>query len=168
MKLILIGPRGIGKTTVAKLIQDKTGFNYVSLDDAEKKLESSMRQTLIGRLTTVKNVFRDYCDSPCIYDFGCYHSFIMKAELFDQIQALLESESNVFLLLPSINIYESMEALLTTNRHQITNIQQLDMVMKTNLNMLKCSKHNELAKHVIYTKDKTPNEIADEIIVSVK
>ncbi|WP_179289017.1 hypothetical protein [Bacillus sp. 7894-2] len=48
MALVLIDPRGVGKTSVAKLIVEKLCLSYVSLYEEGKSLDYSIRQSPQG------------------------------------------------------------------------------------------------------------------------
>lgn len=166
MSIVLLGPRGVGKSSVAKKLETKLGYKHISLDDEGKKLDVSIRQTTTGRITTVKNVFEEYRDINCILDFGCFHSFYTEEPLFNEIKKILSSEANIYLLIPSEDTNESIQILHEMNSHQISE-PLLSIVQRTNENFLLNSKNEQLAKHIVYTKGLSFEEIAEKILLEL-
>jgi AAA+ ATPase superfamily predicted ATPase len=167
LRVILIGPRGVGKTTVAKILTESLRLKYVSLDEEEKNLDISIRQTPEGRFETVKSVFEKYQNDACVFDFGSFHSFYIEEHLFNEIYKLLHPEENVFLLLPSVNIEESEQLLFEMNAQQIPE-PLLSMVSRSNSNIVQSPQNEQLAKHTVFTKDLNFEQIAEIIISRIK
>jgi len=166
LRIVLIGPRGVGKTCVAKILVEKLHLKYVSLDEEGKKLDISIRQTPNGRANTVTNVFETYHDVECVFDFGCFHSFYIEEHLYNEIYELLHPEANVFLLTPSSDIEENEQILSEMNAKQLTE-PMLSMVNKSNANILRSPQNKQLAKHTVYTKDLNFEQIAHLIMSKI-
>lgn len=166
MRIILIGPRGVGKTSVAKILAEKLNLNYVSLDNEGKKLELPFRQTSEGRILTVKNTFDKYQGLDSVFDFGIYHSFFYEEEFSNEVYELLQPELNVVLLMPSTDTAESEQILREMNAKQLHG-KQLDMVNGSNSRFISDDKNKRMAKYTIYTKDLNFEQIANLIISEI-
>ena len=99
--------------------------------------------------------------SRCVFDFGAGHSVYEDQELFNRIQQVLSPYQNIILLLPSSDLAESVEIL--NERDEFLKH------MKPNINEHFINHHSnqDLAKFVIYTNEKTPEETCDEILRTV-
>ncbi|HDX9635626.1 TPA: AAA family ATPase [Bacillus cereus] len=169
MNIILIGPRGIGKTTVAKILAEKLNKKYISLDAESKNItDIDLRNSPQERFSTTKKVLEENANENCILDFGCFHTFFLDDGNFNEIDKMLAPISNVFLLTPSADIEESMEELKKMNARMIQDETFLNMVCNSNKNILKSRFNEKLAKHIIYTKDMTFAQIAEDIIDKLK
>jgi hypothetical protein len=96
-----------------------------------------------------------------VIDFGEGHSVYEDDQLFNRIQQLLAPYKNIVLLLPSPDLDESIE-LLNAQDEFLRN-------MKPNINehFIKHPSNHNLAKFVVYTKGKTPEESCDEILALI-
>ncbi|WP_409291134.1 AAA family ATPase [Peribacillus sp. SCS-37] len=167
MTIVLIGPRGVGKTSVAKLIVEKLCLSYVSLDEEGKNLDFPFRQSPQGRAHIVRKVFEKYQKDKCLFDFGAFHSYYIEEDLSNEIYELLLPEPNVFLLTPSEDIQESEKILYEMNSKQVSE-PFLSGISRTNSNLIRSSQNESLAKHIVYTKDLSFEQIADLVTTKVK
>ncbi len=94
----------------------------------------------------------------CIIDFGAGHSVYDDAELFERVDKALSPYPNVFLLLPSPDLNESLHILNQRNEYVPDG--------KPNINeyFLTHPSNYQLAKFTVYTKDKTPAETCSDIL----
>ena len=168
--IILIGPICAGKSTVAELLSQKTGMPRCSLDDIRYKYYEELNydhnhalelQEKYGfwekykywkpfEAHLVVRVLEEYTDH--IIDFGAGHSVYEEEALFQKVDRALHNEPFVFLLIPSRNREESAQILcerseLDFNRHFVEHYS-----------------NEKLAKHIIYTKNHTPEETMREIM----
>lgn len=105
-------------------------------------------------------------DHHDIIDFGASNSVYDDKVLLAQVENALAPYPNVFLLLPSADVDESAKIL------QERLIRMLDAAGKSysdelfelNAYFIKHPANYQLAKQIIYTKDKTPDNICDEIV----
>ena len=104
-----------------------------------------------------------------IIDFGASNSVYDDEALLAQVEKALAPYPNVILLLPSPDPDESA-ALLKARLIRMLNEAGktfTDELFQLNEYFVKHPANFQLAKIVIYTKDKTPEEICDEILQSV-
>jgi len=175
-EIILIGPIGAGKSTVGKLLSEKLNLPQVEMDELRTKyyieigydeaVAKSKRETegFWGMYQywkpfeahAVERLLSEHKD--CVIDFGAGHSVFEDEKLFDRVQKILAPYKNVFLLLPSPDLDESINIL--NEREEFLH------EMKPNINehFIKHHSNYDLAKHIIYTKDKTPEETCEEIL----
>lgn len=183
--IILIGPLGAGKSTVGHLLAEKLGLPQCSVDDVrwkyyeeigyDKVLASKIAksdQGVRGKLRYSKPfevhvVERVLSDHSCsIIDFGASNSVYDDALLFSRVENALAPYPNVILLLPSSDPDESVEILNARLTHVLKAKGEVisNELFDLNEYFIKHPSNHQLAKIVIYTKDKTPEEIRDEIL----
>jgi hypothetical protein len=94
----------------------------------------------------VERVLAEHHD--CVIDFGAGHSIYEDEIDFQRVQCALAPYAHVILLLPSQDLDESV-AILSESivEHHV-----------------KHRSNPDLAKMVVYTKDRTPEETCDEIV----
>jgi adenylate kinase family enzyme len=182
--IILIGPLGAGKSTAGHLLAEKLGLPQCSVDDVrwkyyeeigyDKVLASKIaksNQGVRGQLRyskpfevhAVEKVLSDHSSS--VIDFGASNSVYDDELLFSRIQNALAPFPNVILLLPSPDLEESVK-ILNTRLNQIVKAKGEEInpeLSDLNEYFIKHPSNYRLAKIVIYTKDKTPEEICLEI-----
>ncbi len=174
--IVLIGPIRTGKSTLGKLLAEKLGIPQCSMDDLrwdyykeinyDEQLANSLREKegFLGiyrywkpfEAYAVERLLSEH--SNCVIDFGGGHSVYEDNELFKRVQKVLEPYINVVLILPSPDLEESIQILNERNGGIVNN--GLDF----NVHFIKHHSNHDLAKFVIYTKDKSPEEARDEIL----
>ncbi|MBD2194928.1 MULTISPECIES: shikimate kinase [Calothrix] len=174
--IILIGPIGAGKTTIGALLASRLGLTQYSMDDLrweyyfeigyDEELAKHKRETegfwgvyqywkpfeayAVERLLSSHN--------QCVIDFGGGHSVYEDTALFQRIQQALAPYPNVILLLPSPNLDESIQ-ILNQRNHYLP-----DDKLNINEHFVRHASNYELAKFIVYTKGKTPEETCSEIL----
>lgn len=111
-------------------------------------------------------VQRVLADHHGIIDFGASNSVYDDPELMAQVEYVLAPFPNVVLLLPSANVEES--AMILKNR-LIRMLNEAgkeftDELFELNRYFIEHPSNYQLAKRIIYTKDKTPEAVCDEIL----
>ena len=174
--IILIGPMGVGKSTVGSLLAVRLDLPQCSMDEHrwgyykeigyDEELAKHKRQTegfwgvcqywkpfeayAVGRLLSeYKN---------CVIDFGAGHSVYEDSSLFQRVQQTLAAYSNIVLLLPSPDLDESVQILNKRNEYVS------DGSLNINEHFVRHPSNYELAKFTVYTKAKTPEETCNEIL----
>ena len=161
--IILIGPMGTGKSTIAKLLADSEKKQRLAVDsrgqfDELYKRERSFRNfknfefaltgTILGSLKI-----------PCVIDFGAGHSIYEDPVLREKMKAMCAQFKNIILLLPSKDNETSRQVLL--ERRKIKSGSHMD---KDNWHFITAPNNYELATDIIYEEGKSPEEISEEIL----
>lgn len=175
-EIILIGPIGSGKSTIAELISTKTGLPRRSMDELRWKYydEIGYDRDLARQKRTeegfwglyhywkpfeayaVKRLLSSFRD--CIFDFGGGHSVYEDGRLFQQVRDLLAPFPHVVLLMPSPDKEESIDILHARNRYDS------DGQREVNEHFVHHHSNYALAKQIVYTRDKEPEQICREVI----
>jgi adenylate kinase family enzyme len=179
--IILIGPMNTGKSTLGKLLSEKTGLPQFSLDDlrwkyyeeagfGRDKVDTHIKKH--GFLNTlwywkkyeaytVERTFEDHTRG--VFDFGGGHSVYKDPELFNRVNRCLHRFDNVVLILPSENKKESIE-ILKNQGHK----KREDWMPELIEHFVQHPSNSTLAKYTVYTKGKTPEISRDEILTKLK
>lgn len=183
--IILIGPIGAGKTTIGHLLADSLNLPLCSVDEVrsayyqkvgyDKSLVSTIAASEQGvrgvlrysepfDVQMVKMLLADF--QRGIIDFGASNSVYDDKDLLAQVEAALASYPNVILLLPSPDKAESAEILKSRLTRMLTEAGKSfsDELFELNNYFIQHSSNYRLAKRIVYTKDKTPESIRDEIM----
>lgn len=173
--IILIGPQSAGKSTIGRLLANKLKLPQVSMDQLrwnyyqeigwsqEEQKRRSQAEGFAGvyrywkqfELYAVERLLSEHRN--CVIDFGAGHSVYEDDADFAHAYKLLAPYTNVVLLLPSPDLDESV-AILHQRRTPIIN------GMEANRFFLAHPSNQKLAKLVVYTKGKTPEETKNEIL----
>ena len=176
MDVILIGPIGAGKTTLGRLIAAALSLRHVSMDDVrfdyygEIGYDESVakqrydRDGFWGLYTywkpfeahAVERVLTEHAN--CVIDFGAGHSVYEDEALFARVKGLLAPHPNVILVLPSADFSRSLN-VLRNRRPDVVDIEP-----DINEHFITHASNYELAKFVVYTADRTPEESCVEIL----
>jgi shikimate kinase len=182
--IILIGPLGAGKTTVGHLLAEKLDLPFCSVDEVrwayyqkagyDKTLASQVAASDRGiqgvlrysKPFEAQMVEQVLADRHGIIDFGASNSVYDDKDLLAQVENALAPYPNVILLLPSPDLDESIEILKHRLIRMLTEAGKefTDELFELNEYFVKHPSNHHLAKLVIYTKDKTPEQICDELV----
>jgi shikimate kinase len=177
--IILIGPMNAGKSTQGKLLSEQLGLPQCSMDalrwDYYNEIgysEETARQ--IGEKEGFPGIYRYWKPfeahavarlltehENCVIDFGAGHSVYEDDALFARIQQVLAPYQNIVLLLPSADLDESVRLLHA--RGDAPAPGEFDL----NAHFVKHHSNHDLAKIVVYTEGKTPEQTRDEIMAAV-
>ena len=179
-EIILIGPSGSGKTTIAELLYWRTMLPHRSMDqlrwayydeigyDWGLAKKSHIEEGFWGlyrywkpfEAYAVKRILEDFKES--IFDLGGSHSVYEDDELFEQVRKVLEPYPFVILLMPSPDKEESIRILNARNDYA-SDDQRI-----VNEHLVRHHSNYDLAKHIVYNKDKTPEQTCDDILQWVR
>jgi len=166
--IILIGPMGTGKSTVAKLLENQIeGMHRISLDNKD----------LLKMLYEKERKFRDFKNfefmltgtvlsslkKPYIIDFGAGHSVYEDKNLREQMKKMCAQFKNIILLLPSMDKEKSREVLAERRKIKLGSHKDQD-----NWHFITSPNNYELATNTLYEENKTPEDISREILQLVK
>lgn len=168
--VLLIGPMGTGKSTIAKNIEEKTGMPRVSLDDRKA----------LHNLYEHRKDFRDFkefeffltaqtltsLEEPAVIDFGAGHSVYENPIMFYEMKKLTDKFQNVVLLMPSEDKKESLQ--IVNDRVKKRNVPNAERVMKDNEHFVMSPYNYDIAKQTVYTKGKNAEEVTQEVGSLVK
>jgi shikimate kinase len=174
--IILIGPMGAGKSTQGKLLAEKLGLPRCPMDDVrwayykeigydeERAKEIRQKEGFLGvyrywkpfEAHAVERLLSEH--SGCVIDFGAGHSVYEDDALFARVQRVMAPYENVVLLLPSPDLDESARLLRERSGGDAGEGPDL------NEHFVKHHSNHDLARIVVYTKEKSPEETRDEIL----
>lgn len=173
--IILIGPYGAGKTTIGRLLADSLGRRGYSLDEYAWTYyrEIGLSTETAGNLGdldslqwqpyhahAVKRFLQDHQNEVCIMDLGTGHS-LYEDTYFNEMQEVF-APYNVILLMPSPDIDIAIHELNEQNNRHFYKRGQSHT--KLNLSFLKHPSSYQLAKYIVYTKDREPIETSKDIL----
>ena len=178
--IILIGPMGAGKTTIGALLAEKLNIPQVSMDNLRwdyyneinynsEKGKQLLEQDGFEALYRYWKPFEAYAveriladHDNCVIDLGGGHSVYEDEALFTRVETAFEPYDNVILLLPSSDLDRSVKILRERVDYEIdTTFDVFELFTKHPSNQ-------KLAKHVVYTEGKTPQETCTEILNYIK
>ncbi|WP_420631738.1 shikimate kinase [Candidatus Leptofilum sp.] len=181
--IILIGPISAGKSSVATLLVEALGCPRISVDDVrwgyyeeigyDNALAGEIRQSqgITGLLEywkpfeahTVVRILADH--DAGVIDFGAGHSVYNDEDLFKRVQMALAPYPFVILLLPSPDKNESVAILNGRFVEMLASegVEANNELLQLNEQFVRHPSNYLLAKHTVYTKDKTPDETCAEI-----
>jgi shikimate kinase len=174
--VVLIGPIGVGKSTVAPLIASLTSRVVVSMDEVrfdyyrragyEDTLAATFESSgdiagLIGywkpyEADAVEHLVADQTDA--VLDFGAGHADYPDGPLLDRVAAAL-AEHFVVLLMPAESSEESARLL----RARLDD-EHADAVHELNRGFIASPSFRRLADTTVYVAGRTPAEIAAEVV----
>jgi hypothetical protein len=179
--ILFIGPVRAGKSTLAGLLASRLNLPHVSFDDLRWKYYSEigydadlakqiraqggfLARMFYWQLFDVYSVERVLGDHPeAVIDFGAGVGPYESQEQLKRLRSVLELIPNIFLLLPSPDMDEALEILRQRDANP-----PADLKFDINAHFLRHPGYKLLAKYIIYTKNKTPDESAAEVLVLLK
>jgi shikimate kinase len=182
--IILIGTLGAGKTTVGHLLAEKLGLPFCTVDNVRWAYyqEAGYDKTLASQIAAsgqgIQGVLRYskpfeaqmveklLADYHGVIDFGASNSVYDDQDLFARVENVLAPYPNVIMLLPPPDMDESTEILKNRLTRMLAEAGKefTDELFELNEYFVKHPSNHQLAKLVIYTKDKTPKKICDELV----
>jgi len=182
--IILIGPLGAGKTTVGRMLAARLNLPFCSVDEVRWDYypQVGYDRTTAAQIATSEQgirgvlrysqpfdahmIERVLADHHGIVDFGASNSIYDDQALLARVETVLAPYPNVILLLPSPDVNESVEILKSRLIWLLTKAGKefTDELFELNEYFVRHPSNHRLAKLIIYTKDKTPQEVCDELV----
>ena len=164
--IILIGPMGSGKSTIASELCKEYNMPHVSLDNRNQLATLYEHQHDFHNFKEFEfyltSMVLTNIQEPMIIDFGAGHSVYEDEAMFLEMKSLISKFCNVILLIPSEDKEESLQVLNTNKGITPGSQKEVD-----NRHFIDMPCNYELATIIEYTKDKTPEDISNEIINKV-
>ncbi len=166
--IILIGPMGTGKSTIAKLLASQIENGQRIPLDSKGQLESLYKReksfrnfknfefVLTG--TVLSSLNRSY-----VIDFGAGHSIYEDEALRRKMKIMCSDFKNIILLLPTENKEQNRKILLERR-----NIKEGSHKDQDNWHFITAPNNYELATNIVYEEGKTPEEVTNEILQIIR
>lgn len=179
-EIILIGPVAVGKSTVGSLLCKSLGLQQVSMDNhrlryyAELGYTEEFRESIFKTEGTsgvyrywkvfdaysVERLLQDHSD--CVFDMGAGSTVCEFPDELDRVERAFGSFRNVILLMPSPDRKISLEYLSRRTGWPLQGGRNI------NRHLINHHSNYRLAKHTVYTMGRTPENITEEILRTVK
>jgi len=167
MNIVLIGYRGSGKSTVAKVLSRKTGMEVISTDAMITEKEAADIPRIVQRHGW--DYFRDV-ENEVIREVSALDNIIVDAGggavLREENRRLLKNNGVVFWLTADV---ETITRRIRTSaeRPSLTGdksfLEEAGQVLQQRIPL-----YEKAAHHTVKTDGRTPDEIAGEIIETIK
>jgi shikimate kinase len=175
-KVILIGPISAGKSTLSKLIAEKLGIPCRHMDQVriryykEIGYDDDLAQQILRKdgflgLYRYWKPFEAHAverllseDEEVVIDFGGGHSVYEDDALFARVQSVMAPYPYVILILPSPDKDKSVRILNERTGGVVS--EGFDF----HQHFVNHHSNYDLAKHIVYTEGKTPEETCAEIV----
>lgn len=178
MRITITGPRSVGKSTISRIVAKKLKLKYISSDEigdkAMKKyggLDKAIKAGIIGKFIKKSGyglIRKEYRKDNFVFDLsGGSVSSNKYKEASRKVREIAKRKSIVISLLPYKKVKMSVNFLFKREkkRKHFKNMPKDDLFKKVIRNYRKYpSIVKNLSNHIIYTENKTPIKIADEII----
>ncbi|HYF62694.1 MAG TPA: hypothetical protein VD886_07755 [Herpetosiphonaceae bacterium] len=176
--IILIGPLGVGKSTVGALLAERLGRPAVSMDDLRLGYyaEIGYDRELAARARAadgfwgmyrywkpfeahaVERILADHPD--CVIDFGAGHSVYEDAGLFGRVRRALAPCPRVVLLLPAPDPADALRILAGRE-------EGAEAMAEINRHFLEHPSNARLATHTVYTYERPPAEVCAAVLAAL-
>ena len=175
--IFLLGPIGVGKTTVGKLLSSRLGIPQLTLDGIRKHYYAEIGYRESEEVEKRKNLgdeaVLDYWKQfdahaiaraleeypEHIIDFGAGQTVFESETELGKVEALFAPFPNVFLLLPARDTNKSV-AVLNQRLQQRTSIKGVPLIPF----LISHPSNIALASYTVYTEGKVPAQIGEEIL----
>jgi shikimate kinase len=180
-EVILIGPMGVGKTTIAMLLSQKLRVQSIGLDDIRwyyyyKQGYNVAYAQSLREQKGFKNGLYPYWKSfeadsvgamladfqNCVFHLGAGQSVYQDPALSAKVQNALKECAHIVLLIPSEDHAESLEFLVDRfgQRGRTPDKDMVEMLK----HFIEHPSNWTLAKHIVFIKGKSPETICEEVL----
>lgn len=179
--VLIIGPMGVGKTSVSKILAETLELSYVDLDelrwdyffkqpdfdnDAMKDLYQGGNAAAVFTYIKpfearfVAHIVKEYTEA--VFDFGAGYTVYEDAALFTQVKASLAPFRHVVFLRYSSDPQESLAALQTRHAEAPE-----ALYAQLNRQFIESPCNRILATCIVDTKNKTVAEVAQAVLARI-
>ena len=179
--IILIGPTGSGKSTVANILNAKLNIPVIALDELKKNYrndfaldeteETRLREQNYEELLKFLEPFSAYSveralnENPFgIFDLGASYSVFEDQTLNDKVSSLLDPYPFVVMLIPSNDTEKNIQILLERGYDNSSGYQDMAVWERITRKFVDNTNNFKIAKKVIYTEKNTPEEVSEQIL----
>lgn len=166
--IILIGPMGVGKSTISEELHKKNNLPKVSLDN----------RNLLSSIYSEREKFDNFKDfefylttrvlsslkQPAIIDFGAGHSIYENPLMFIEMKKFLSRFQNIVYLIPTQDKETSINII---NQRLIDKRGANNHQLNDNRHFVYSPCNESLATITEYTLNKSPEEISNDIIEQI-
>lgn len=175
--IILLGPMGAGKSSVARLLAQATGLQQVPMDDIRWYFYFKLGYRLSDEdaCTTFREKFElwkpfevDAIEralkefSNCIIDFGAGHAHHENASNRKRVETAMAPIANSFYLIPDESDTKTIE-VCGERIKEVYGAEAADL-QEVNSIIVRSGLTKKLAKHIVITGVKTPDQIAIDVV----
>jgi shikimate kinase len=182
MRIVITGPRSVGKSTVTKLVSKKSGLKYISSDELGEKLtkkhgglDKAIKAGIIKEIIKNKGytaLIKLFKKDNFVLDLsGGSVSSKKFPKASEELRDVIKNSSIIIGLLPFKNKKKSIENLSKREEQRIhfKHLNYPEILKQTEEDYIKYPPlFKEFCNHIIYTEDKSPDEIGEEIIQKIK
>ncbi len=178
LPIILIGSSNTSKTSVGKLLAQQLNLPFICLGDISEQYyleigfdKAQQEQALEkdggdGYYSYIQS-FNAYAieralseHQESVIEFAAEQSVYDDSQLLEKVEQILQPLTHVILLLYSSDTEESLRVLEESNTAIVNG-------MPINEHFVKHHSNHDLAKYVIYTKDKTPEQTCEDVLSKI-
>lgn len=168
--ILIIGPMGVGKSTISDELSKSTGLKVVSLDNGEQlshlyQQKPNYRNFKDFEFYLTSSVLTEL-DEPMVIDFGAGHSIYENPIMFYEMKKLITKFKNVILILPSEDLNESLRII--NERISTRDVNDLNQRMANNKHFIESPCNYELSTDIIYTNNMSLDEITNTILQRIE
>ena len=175
MRITIIGPRSVGKTTTAKLLSNELGYFHEESDEVIDKLLLAFGGLSLVLKEKRKDLINDACEKRfavalqvdnMIFDLSGGSLLIEENDIGKRTQAFIREKSVVIGLLPCVEDNDAIEFLYERERKRdhFEHLSNKELKEKVVRNYKKVKVALKQTAHIIiYVKDKTSEMLVGEI-----
>lgn len=178
MRIAITGPRSVGKSTISKIVAEKLNLKYISSDDLWNKafekqggLDNAIKSGELVKIIKERGytIILDFFKKDnFVFDLsGGSVSSTKMVRASEEVRKIAKEKAIIFGLLPSKDIETSVKLLSEreAKRKHFQHMTKEELDAQTRKSFEKYpSLFENFCHHIIYTEEKTPGEIADEIV----